>query len=169
MLTRRSGSRRSSPRRKLVWARAWSGADISIAQNATAQIDLLSQFQALLGADLVGCTIMRIRGTVALQNTTAGLGLHAGFGIMVGPADLTAAQTDPDAHPGDDWMYWRRFLANQAVAGEFARVDNFDFDVRAKRKLDEVALNLWGGFTNKNNAAGNIAISWATSTLIALP
>jgi hypothetical protein len=152
-----------------VWARSWSDADISIAQNGTAATPVLAQFMAALGSDLLGCTIMRIRGTLAAQNQAGTAGLHLVWGIRVGDQGLLAAGVDPHSRPNDDWMIWDRLLANQAIAAESSRVDNMKFDIRAKRKMEELSQDLYIGWTNRNNSAVGITVSYALSVLLALP
>lgn len=167
----RSTTRRSSTsqRRKLVWARSQTTGNQAIAQGAILTSNLLSQFEVAYGAGLIGCTIMRVRGTFAVQNTTANFSCCNQLGLQVGPDDLTSAQLDPVVRFSDDWMYWDAQLTNNNATGEFSLVNNYKIDVRAKRRLDELGDTLWFTTKNFNPAASGQVAQWAFSILIAMP
>lgn len=164
-----SGRHRASQRRRLIWARSHVGTtNTALVASAGTSVNLLAAFEASYGAQLLGCTVMRVRGTIAAQNASASFTLNTAVGLQVAADDLTAAQLDPFARLNDDWMYWDTLLANQNIATELAHVDNYKIDVRAKRKIDELGDTLWLGLRNVSTVT-SVNLVYAFSVLVALP
>lgn len=149
----RSGRRRA-PLRKWVWARS-SGEGLA----PDVPINLLEEFQAEYGAQLLGATVMRIRGYcepffgVAAPGNTLSRGV---FGIIVEEdQELVTPPPDklPNARPHDNWLAWLPWAAagqdpgpaaNGLTTGN-AQASPYAVDVKAARKIEELGqgLHLW--------------------------
>lgn len=153
----RRRSVRTAPRRRLMWARYSNSFGIT-ADNQAFTPDLLFSYQQLVGADVEGTTITRIRGTVGVRAEAAGTANLARipFGIRVADSasmallneDLEQAGVLPDAAPGSDWMYARNFVvptvqASSSNTEKLLAVRTFELDIKAQRRFDEVQQSLY--------------------------
>lgn len=162
-----------APKRKLVWARTLIGGSIAsqAAPQDTQFVNLLGQFETAYGADMLGCTIMRIRGVVTWSS---GEGVLETDMLIVG-ARIATAETSgvptpsslddskgPATSVHDDWMFYQPMRA--AAVGGHENV----IDVRSMRRLDELGQYLLVAFQfgRPSQAA---TFSAVFSTLIALP
>lgn len=152
--TRRRGTRRA-PLRKFVWARTTG----TLSEPGTRGADLLDVFQTEYGAQLLGATVMRIRGYLIPDLTSALTpGLITGHvGIIVEQdQELTdqAVENTPSARPHDDWMAWLPFLLdnNQQAglqapgnASWNAEAHPWGVDIKSNRKIEELGqgLHIW--------------------------
>lgn len=154
-MTRRSASRPRSDRRKFIWARVFDSTSITGDAVGT---DLLSEFETAYGAQLIGCTITRIRGYFFAwgSNTTAEAQDAFRMGIRVTSGFLELNPLDQDNSPWNDdwadWMAWEPYVTVPALAGaELLGPDTLvarQIDVRSKRRLDELnqrLVMLYGG------------------------
>lgn len=149
MARSRSGSRRRvalSPR-KFVWAR--HGGALTDAEPVA---DLLETFQAEYGAQLLGSTVMRIRGFVypVILDT-----FHFGVvgAIVENDDDLTQTEQSygPTARPHDDWLMWWPYYSDAnsvngtGFASGNAQGSAYGVDVKSSRKIEELGqgLHLW--------------------------
>ena len=115
-MNRRTSKR--APLRKFVWARTvgtLSGPD-------TVGVDLLEDFQSEYGAQLLGATVMRIRGYIVpdmgLIEPGNRVGGHFGF-IVEQDQELAdqAIENLPISRPHDDWLGWLPWQLRGATAG----------------------------------------------------
>ena len=149
--------------RKFVWARHFFAGTMT--GDALAS-DLLSQFETDYGAQLIGCTITRIRGymyAIASDAETDTLNaFRAGIRVSTGNLDISSGVPDqsPWTDENADWMAWEPFATvntpSTATADDplSARL----IDVKAQRRLDELGerlLLIHGG------APGAPTITWA--------
>jgi len=159
-------------RRKLVWARTASTLaedGVTVAAGASDLQDLLASFQAGYGADVLGSTVMRIRGAVSISQGTVANDIIATMGIGVFPETLAVAEMHAFNNIHLDWMYWETVFASPAniPASDFSQVHNHVLDVRSKRKLDELQDGLFWNFANVS--ASSVNYRAAFSVLLALP
>lgn len=166
--------RTTRQRRKLVWARI-DDQRVPVPAGQFNALNLLSQFETQYGANLIGCTAVRIRvrySNFVADTTGSPLGI---IGVRVADdADLaSSAPTDPLGPSADlhaDWMMWDSKHADltQAAAGtspgsELSRYS----DVKAMRKIEELGQGLYMFV----DSPSGIAMDWSlsVSTLLALP
>lgn len=175
MAGRRGVSRgtRAQVRRKWVWARA-GVVQLAVGPNGVSRTNLLADFEQLYGAQLIGTTVMRIRGTVAVTTSAVG-----GFQRLRMAAKVESTQDPaptsvdgPYGSPHDDWMLWEPFIVNGASTAYYgndvaARV----IDVQSARRLDELGdeLQLWFQAGPDNQAATQVAVSYELSIGLKLP
>ncbi len=153
--SRRRGRR--APLRKFVWART-TGVLVGPSETGA---DLLDVFQTEYGAQLVGATVMRIRGYIR-PNVVATSVVTGHCGIIVESDnelnDQNALQQGPSARPHDDWLAWLPWLVdNSTGVPALSRVAetswNFNaspwaVDIKSSRKIEELGqgLHLWYDF-----------------------
>lgn len=164
---RTTGSR--SPSRKFVWARTAGGAIVTAPDgnqfNGYAR-DLLIDFKNAYGADILGATIMRIRGVVrwdtgaiAENETQQGA---MGVRVYTEPNIQTAVGVRENPHA--DWMLYEPFLGNQLDDEHQYRT----IDAKANRKLEELGQGLLLSF--QHNTVGVAAgVAWNLSVGLKLP
>lgn len=146
---RTSRSPQRANRRKFVWARNFNSTAITGDAVGT---DLLSEFETAYGAQLIGCTITRIRGYFFAwgSNTAAEAQDAYRMGIRVTTGFLELNPLDQDNSPWNDdwadWMAWEPFATVPALAGAQLLGDGVlnarMIDVRAQRRLDELGQRL---------------------------
>lgn len=194
MANRRFSSRRAfKPRRKLVWARHSDGIVIPIDDPAGTQNRyLLDDFETRYSADLIGITIMRIRGviTAGLVGDSDTLEGYAAIRCGIRVTDhADENQTDYtndamyDTQAYADWMMFEPFMldalaavasgdaAEATAASEIRRID-----VKSRRKLGELGETLElvigrpvaGGVDPPANTMA-VRVRWDLSILVALP
>jgi len=176
--TRRRGSvqRGRTQRRKLVWARSVSeNSTVTVA--APLAIDMMADFAAVLGADSVGCTIMRIRGEMVMRPSTTVTGALCGaVGFKIGDAAelLLPVQLGPSTN--DRYGAWFGYVpvvftgSGALPAPVTVPVPlRYQVDVRAKRKLDELRQTLIMAADATAGSTQGYQLGWNLSVLIALP
>lgn len=164
----------------MVWARQ-SVTFPNIAANGV-WLDLLELFRATLGltANLPGTTVQRIRGD--LQFIHGGPPAIGATGVTLGiKVDNLATNASAESVvnlPNDDWMLFQHVPLTMPGAtgggpfdlGSPLALYGAHFDVRSKRRIDEVEETLWlsmvPGDTRANVATD--AHGWI-SILLALP
>lgn len=126
---------------------------------------MLSGFETAYGAQLIGCTIARVRLDLTVLTPTAPGGLL--YGVRVADVDqatdLAVAPTyGPGSRPHLDWMAWGTVLTESSSARAVKEVD-----VRSMRKVEELGETLVLSVEN----AGVDSITWggAISVLVMLP
>lgn len=166
MTTRRSGS---SPCRKLIWARQ-PAVNLTMLAGATQTVDLLANFETAYGAQLIGCTVMRIRGSVQTRLVTINAA-NVQQPVIVASI-VTAAlvtPTGPLSDPHADWMqYDSVYPMHGADAAGFPMIGNHVFDVKSRRKIDELSQRCLMQFTNTNGGS-TVEGVMSVSTLLMLP
>jgi hypothetical protein len=166
----RAPARRSSNRRKLVWAVKNVTFTATAAGNVS-NVDLLTDLK-VAGASILGCTIMRTHLQISVTNTVAagndftwGLIVGENANVVTNTAD-TALIPDPTNNPELDWMWWEHAVA--APVYDPGGTNILIRDVKAKRKLQELNQTyMWSLIGGAGAAAltGQLAVR----TLIALP
>lgn len=175
---RRRYSRRSGPRRRLVWARIGGGYQFTTgAPFNAAAVDLLTSFQARYGADPVGCTLMRIRGLItATHGSAAGVELVAA--ARVGndyEASLTTTEQNPLTNGlTNDWFMYEPFVAGTGAGSGSLYWAGSDvaarlIDVKARRKLEELDQTLIMNIGSSTATVGTASGIFVLSMLLALP
>lgn len=186
---RTRSSRPRAPRRKLVWARNAMG--VVVNSGGTFSHFPLAQFEGTFGAQLIGCTIMRIRGVASAALVGASVG-EAFAAVRLAAritdhADLAPTDYAIGAMFGNqaqaDWFMFEPFmLDNSGVTLANEEVDTTSaseirqIDVRARRKFEELdqTLEILVGAPAPAstqppfNTAG-VRVRWDLSYLIALP
>lgn len=164
MATRRRAPTGRRPQRKLVWARK-RAAQVFTAGTTLFKVNLLEDFEAAYGANLIGATVTRIRGAaVADMDSAANVVMAARIGqeseVDAPPTPLSGPIDEPFA----DWMMWEPFLS---VAGEAPGTPAHGrvIDVKSQRKLEEIdeELSMW----SSSATAGTLI--WDLSILLKLP
>jgi hypothetical protein len=163
----------------MIWAH--DERDATIAAGVVNTIPLLDDFEAAYGAQLLGATVMRIRGLVmATPAGTPATDCDWTGAIVVAPESSTAAALDPVASTTAttgylSWM-WRGYVCfTQTAAASrqfgdslFSTGNSGPIDVRAKRRIDELGDRLF--FVHRSTGA---VVNWTTKVrldiLIALP
>lgn len=182
-------SRTSSPRRKLVWARHASS--VLVNEGGLLSIFPLSQFEGTYGAQLIGSTVMRVRGVICCalfggSSLTPANGAIRVAARITDHADVAAQDYAIGAMYGNqaqaDWFMFEPFLldngggalngseeADMTSASEIRHID-----VRARRRFQELdqtvemligspAVDAPPGFSSA------VRVSLDLSFLIALP
>lgn len=186
---RRPGIRR--PRRKLIWARHAFGVVVGV--GGTFSSFPLGILEAQYGAQLIGATIMRVRGVITCTITNSipptaqayaaiRIGLRVTDHADLAPQDYgVGAMYGNQAHA--DWFMFEPFmLDNAGVATLDEEVDTTaaseirHIDVRARRKieeLDQTVEMLIGapapGSTNPPESTAQVRVRGDLSLLVALP
>lgn len=180
--------RGSGRRRKLVWARSYSGpVGVSLAAGTTIGVDLMGDLANQLGADLLGATAIRIRGvwgTHPVTNITTPYVVTLGIkqcdnnefalaGPSGGPGTAASTVGPRGADRYGAWMFIDHslMLANASVGpttqagGPLVRpIDN-----RAKRKIDEMRMTIGAFFESDTNSGQAALVAYSVSMLLALP
>lgn len=172
--TRRRNVSRGT-RRKFIWARH------DVAASSTNQIlgsDLLSQFETLYGAQLIGCTVVRIRGTMWATSTggtgttnTARIGVRVESGTGLDLSAPLPVASGPYTDDSADWMLWEPFTNTIGPSGQYpTTLIGRTIDVRSSRKMEELGQRLIAVFA-PNPAAPTIVWSygWDLSIGVKLP
>ena len=132
---------------------------------------LLTTFETQYGAQLIGATIVRVRGIMQCGSTAAS-GLQQGrWGLTV--SEETPAAVDLyglGAHK--DWFAWEPLMTQASQSGslQFPGATRI-IDVRSARKIDELGADLYAVMTASggNTAATTFRADWDLSFGIKLP
>ena len=154
-----SGSRR----RKLVWA-TFRG---DIALGAAPQfnnVDLLGNFRTA-GASVLGCTIMRTRGVIYVDNTGRAVGSKGTVSLLVGRLSDIGGTVNLAGDSGQDLAY-TRMVCPVSAYGAIGQ-ENLEIDLRARRKCQE--LDQTWVLATSNDAGPVLTLRCFVRTLIALP
>ena len=158
---------RGRQRRKLVWAtRDQSGS--TLAAGATARADLVNNLE-VAGASTLGMTVARVHLALVINWTTTDATLGADVGILPSTT-LQIASVVADTAVGEDWMLLTicppALCPNTTLVGTNL-TGGIRFDLRAKRKLDELNQHLY--FVITNPGSGSITWGIRARTLCMLP
>jgi hypothetical protein len=165
MPQRRSVAR--TQRRKFVWARSLTGELAAI--GTVTESNLLADFETRYGANLIGATVARIRGVIAVRPDATPADTTVVVGVRVG-SDTDTVLTGPTAQPYEDWMLWEPFILAATGTGvtqtqtAMTRV----VDVKSMRKLEEIGeeLHIVASQTGTETAT---ELGWALSIGLLLP
>lgn len=170
MATRRSSNRRGGDRRRLIWARYRLTATAVVA-GTSFNADPLATFEAAYGAQLLGCTIMRVRGIIAAKQTS--LVSDGTLVVAMKVADLPGVSTEAPLTSGinDDWFMYEAWasVTNVPTASEPSYQLQKEIDVRARRRLDELGQRIVLSAEVAGAGAAQYRVSAMLSILVALP
>jgi hypothetical protein len=117
-------------------------------------------------ANMPGCTIVRVRGSVQVEYAAAGSFDHTsgiGHGIYVDTVTSTAAI--PLGLPNEDWAFWEWWpisRTNSKGPTNTDRIVSTPIDMRAMRKVEEVqqtAFYVWEVTGPVSTAEVNVILS----------
>ena len=148
-------------RRKLVWGRFFTNSSIITAGDV--KLTPLADLETALGANLIGATVMRLRGRFVYLSTTGTVSVQTG--IMVGSATVAAGQVTP-LNRYEDWMYWDSYHSSGAGFTAIEPALPIHLDLKAKRKLEEVDQELQ--ILIHNSGATTCTFFWMCNVLVAL-
>lgn len=136
----RRRTRNPSPARKMIWAR-----DVQtfpgITPTAPLRRNLLSPLEAALGSNLIGATVVRIRGVMAAIPTAGTTPSALVVGTLVAPSTTASTVPTPLTEPFADYMMWEAFLADADATGTGYGASDVTarmIDVKSARKIEEV-------------------------------
>ena len=176
----RRGGRRA-PLRKFVWARTQG----TLSGPATLGADLLDEFQTEYGAQLLGSTVVRVRGycvpvmTAASDPPAPGQIIQGNWGLIVESDndldDPTDIARSPIGRAHDDWMAWQPFWTSgdytgppQAGGSSNPQADEFSVDIKSARKIEELGqgLHIWYSYVT---GTGTVDLWYDLSIGLKLP
>lgn len=167
MATRRSSSR--PQRRRLVWAR-YRTTSVAVVAGTAFTAFPLDTFETAYGAQLLGCTIMRVRGCITAKMVA---GTNASFTVAMKVADLPGVNPEAPASSGinDDWFMYETWasVTSTPTALEPSLQLQKEVDVRARRRLDELGQRLVLAAETSSAGAGQYTFTAVLSILVALP
>lgn len=166
-------------RRRLIWARSFNSgtteaASVDPAFTAPLTFNLLSTFETNYGANLVGITVMRIRGHYAILGAnTDTVAVRAGIRVGDGQ-DFTTVSSDEDlynpATNGGAFSDWMSFEVMGSTPGYVNPDAQYRLvDVRSMRKIDELGQQLGLQVSGRADAAEDFVFAYDLSILLALP
>lgn len=160
--SRTRGGRTRTSSRKLIWARGIAQ-NTDIAANSSVFSNLTATFETAYGAELIGCTVMRMRFKFFTPPANAGLPIIYGVRVMTtSQFDNLDNPSGPGTDLHADWATWG--MMNTGADGAIEEVD-----VKAMRKFEELGQGLVLGVSNLDGATAVSDIDFAWSLLIALP
>jgi len=165
-LRRRPASRSSfqrTQRRKTIWADLRT--DHLTVASVPSLLLPLATLESAMGAQTVGSTVVRMHGHVTPRILGVGT-LDWTVGIGVFPTTSDADDLDPMLNPFLDWMIINHEQLDATATGRhYHSPYRFEFDLKSKRKLDEVDDQLF--LVIKSLGAGlNFFISCRTLLLL---
>lgn len=146
------------------------GVDIALTRFAP-----LATFETSYGANLIGVTVMRIRGRMWVPVPPAAtLQYRAGFKItdQANPPDTAEQLYRPDDIGGahDDWFGFYVLAAGPVAANIPHEMSYVDVDVKSNRKVDELGERLQLHVSTFSGIAGAEGVlAFDLSVLVALP
>jgi len=142
-----------------VWARQYQQ-NLAVGAGLSVRTTPLSTFETQYGAQLIGCTIVRVRLFFnAGDLLPLGSQLIAGLRVIVDADAVHEAAESPATDLHADWFMWDIMDGGKAQ-GHYV-------DVRSMRKFEELGQGM--GLFFHNASAVSINVDYAISTLIALP
>lgn len=176
---RRGRGTRRAPLRKFVWARSQGFLPGDAPERG---LDLLGQFQQEYGAQLLGATVVRIRGFIVPANFTSPIvgTVRGTFGVIVGKDtdDYSAPTLAVEQREHDDWLAYLPWAMNVPPADQYSpdvtrytsnvQASPFAVDIKSSRKIEELGqtLQLW---RSEPTAAGGAGTEWHLSMGLKLP
>jgi hypothetical protein len=143
---RRTPTRYRAPLRQFIWARY--ATSLIVPTEGGINRDILEDFEAEYGADLVGATVVRIRGIIALSTPSGeqGSDVVVAAGIRVygerntpSNSDNLASEPGPFSGPHADWMMYKPIFMGTTLGYVEREVE---IDVKANRKIEELGQSL---------------------------
>lgn len=183
-MPRRSFSRRrgvSRPRRKLVWARATAPpflitAEANSVASVPSRFDILSQFEASLGASTVGVTVVRTRGLIAVTQPPEAQSVFGRFTMHVDEdADFNGVSANDSAFAevaqNRDYFMYEPFFAGPSETASSTDLSKRLVDVKSSRKVDELNQTVFldVSVTTAGIATETLELYFDLSLLLMLP
>lgn len=168
---RRSSSRRAPARRRLVWARYQLNSTPVVGGTAFSAFPL-DAFETAYGAQILGSTVMRVRGTISAKQTSATSDGRCVVAMKVADLPGVSPESPLTAGINDDWFMYEAFcgVTNVPAAAEPSLQQDRLVDVRSRRKLDELGNRLVLAIEVAGGGAGpQFRVAMVLSILIALP
>lgn len=139
--------------RKFVWARRLI-LNATVPANSAVFSDLLTDFQTALGADVVGTTIVRIRGMWQITDTSP---LVMGVRIMTQSSfpNLDPATQGPAQDQYADWFAYQPLMTNNPSVTDFTTQE---IDIRSSRKMEEIGQGLLLAVDNPTATPGGFTM-----------
>jgi hypothetical protein len=166
---RRSSGVRTSQRRRREWADYTSLSTIGATTNALTNV--LGSFESVRLALADGCTVERIVGETWIAPLNTGLTalLDYTFGVGVFDRQTPAFDLSLGNGPYMNWMLYRRLAVPPIAAGLTWQtpLPRWNWDIRSKRKVDELGNSLLQFDTNKSTVQIQVFHHWRV--LLALP
>ena len=157
----------------LVWATTRINLETTLAGQAGQKaINLNVALEAALGRQLVGATILRIRGRILFESGTTGLAETTNFMIGAGLFTEGVDEADfPDMELGSaSWMLYETFVFKNTTAGAGTVVspnEQYVIGTKAMRKQDGNQTKL--SFVVQNKQAGDVLVSGQVRVLAKVP
>ena len=129
----------------------------------------MGPFNTAYGADLVGATIVRVRGIVRTASTNVGQGAILAAAVMAQTNRTVDSATEgPINQPYADWFVYEPFVTDGASTSN-TEVCARKVDIKAMRKLEELgdAAYLFYAFGLGNSVSATI--QWHLSIGLKLP
>ena len=171
MSNRRSNtSSARGPSRKRIWARQ---NEVVTGTVDGVHVDLLQEFEATYGAQLIGSTVARVRGKVSARPTLdapTNVNPFITFGAIVLNTTGVGQDVAPLDEPHADWAFYEPcFALNRDIstAGDFATAQvHCDVDIKSMRKIEELNQSFFL-VVQSPNVDWTVALSM--SVLVLLP
>lgn len=178
---------RTSRRRKLTWARISGPISATTAAFPTlgipGQLDLLGPFETSLGAQLIGCTVKRIRGYAVPVDALPSADLvqvrlttHVGQQYETVPLaswsafDPASTELDYFGFLPTVYPYQTANTSSPTLNGVGFNGGSVEFDIRSQRKLEQLNQSLFLRLSTKASVASlNVTYQVDCSVLVALP
>jgi len=119
-----------------------------VADSVGGGTDLLAEFEINYGAQLIGCTVARVRGKITArpQVATTPANPFLIFGALVMNEEGAGVDVYPISEPHADWMFYEPcFVLNRDVstAGDFSTSQvHCEVDIKSMRKIEELNQSL---------------------------
>lgn len=144
---RRSSSRVSrGTRRKFVWAHIRDTSTVP-ASGVPNRLNLLGDFETALGAQLIGATVVRIRGVMSVVGTAVVGGVpnivRAAAIVEPNPGSAAVAADGPWGGQFNDWMLFEPFMDWGPAVVQTMPVGSRVIDVKSSRKIEEINETLF--------------------------
>lgn len=178
-MRRRGRSYRRAPLRKFVWARSLG--ILATGEGTPLGVDLLANFQSEYGAQLLGSTVVRVRGYISPTATGAGAdsgGFGGLFGLIVGrdTDNYNAPEMATEQREHDDWLAYLPWAVQnptsdgQKVVTTNVQASPFAVDIKSSRKIEELGqtLQMWRNQLGPNDQ-DFIGWEWHLSIGLKLP
>ncbi len=158
-------SARRAPARKMVWARA--AVEGTATGGATLNANLLGNFESVYGANLIGATIIRVRGVVMV--TGSSLDTRHTLGCVIGKQDDVWTGNGPETDRYLDWFVYEPFATSTDAGSTGSSFDRRVIDSRSARKMEELDQQAWLVLQSDQTASETAIWSGLLSVLLKLP
>lgn len=159
--------RTTSPRRKFIWAR--TSVTGSMGANSIGRSNLLSNFESLYGAELIGCTIVRIRGIITTSSSAIDQLFVAAAMVEPDPVGTLDVAEGPTQRPYASWMLYEPFVTSGLANGAQNETGARMIDVKANRKLDELDEQLSFYIQTPSGNSTTVGYHYSLSVGVKLP